>query len=91
MLKNVLSILVVANIFLVAVPANAACTTDQQKTENKQLYTDQENQACCCRRQGTTTKFICDVVGKADCATNEDTIKLSGPNYCPCEFTRAES
>ena len=89
MLKRMLSLAVLA-VTLSATPSFAACTTDTQKAENKQYYTNQADQACCCKKQTGTSKYICDVVAKTDCVAAADVIKLSGPNYCPCEFTKSD-
>lgn len=91
MIKNLLSLVLLATIAISASPVFSACTTTQQKADNKQFYSDKDNQDCCCTKQGTSTTYVCDIVAKNACMSGTGVIKLSGPDYCPCEFVKASN
>lgn len=90
-MKNLLSLVVLASIALSATPSFARVCTAEEKTSNKMFYSDKEKEMCCCERVKGTNKFIGNISAKGDCGTGPndiDHIKLSGPDYCPCEFTK---
>ena len=98
MFKN-LMLVVLASMALSVTPAfaggNGVCTDTEKDPEvNMQDYSVataiKDPKACCCKKDSTSNKFNCSIVTSADCPTSDGTIKLSGPDYCPCFFTRDE-
>lgn len=99
MLKKLLSIAILASLALSAAPSFAGTDgtcTDAEKAENKQFYSNtkysSKDAADCCCEKGASGKYDCTITAKGSCpvdpADKEKHIKLSGPDYCPCEFKK---
>lgn len=87
MLKKALSVALIASLYITC-GAEAKKRTDCPK-DNKLPVT--EGKVCCCHTaEGEDASYFeCNVVSECDTSEGSGYTKLSGPPFCPCQFTKS--